>query len=1286
MLFADRPSGVGDLALFVAIAGVFASVTSAQQVITTYAGTDWAFVDDGKPGVNATLAQPVALATDSNGNVYIADPSFGEVIKLDTNGVATIFAGTGIHVPSGDGGLARAASLKSPMGVAVDSSGAVYISDTGRIRKVTPDGIITTFAGNSFLSNSGDGGSALLAGMSPSALAFDTAGNLYVVSGQTVRRIDTKGIITTVAGTGVPGGALGDGGPAVNASIAPLSTGAQGSILIDSAGGLLIADTARCRVRRVDPNTGIITTVAGNGTCGTAGDGGPATSARLNAPTGLALDGTGGYYVSEAAGAIIRRVDAAGIIRTVAGTGFIGFQGDGGSALQARLATPYAMAADSSGGVYFADRDNARVRKFTLGGAIATVVGIGAVIGDGGAAADAKFIGLGDVQTDAAGNTYLRDGVRIRKVTPGGIISTIVGTGRLGPAPTNGTLATDANLIDPTGVTTDLQNRVVFEDFGAHRIYRVQLDGTLQSIAGSGAALVGGAGNGGLATAAAMNPYTPIRYDNKGNLYYAEFSGPVRVIGTDGIINAFAGGGSLQNDGVLATQTYFNGIGGLAPDNAGNVYISEQFSPRIRKVDSKGIITTVAGTGVPAVSPSPDGTNAAKAALGLVGSLAFSPDGTLTFVESTLGSNRIRAIAADGTLKTIAGSNFGFSGDGGLASAASFAGLGSLAYDSQGNLLAADPNNQRIREVPAKAVPLITLSQKGLTYLSAGGATPQPQSFTVVNGAAATLNFSITVSTQSGGNWLSTSISNGIAQANAPGIPVTVAVDPSKLSNGDYYGLITVIAPGVPNSPQSITVVLRIAPTASIPLDVSVLPGGFIFTATANGSNPAPQTLTLSTLATQTLNYTANVTYGGLHFLTLADSTNGTVSSAKPVTFQLQPQAKGLAPGVYDATITIAASTAPVKQVRIFLIVAPVGSIPSKIGRPATGSCQPTRLLPVSSSLVDGFRTPASYPIAIVVLIADDCGNAVTTGTVKASFTTGDAPIPLTSLQDGSWSGTWQPRSAVSSATVTIDASTGPPQIVGSTQFSGGLLANANPPPLINSAGVVNAASFLANGPLAPGSFISIFGANLSDSFAQAPTLPLPTDLNATEVLMGGRLMPLSFVSNGQINAIVPFDLAVNASHQVLVLRGSAVSLPEQVSVESSASGVFTRSNTGTGAGIVVAYHGDGSQALVDMANPASVGDVLVIYATGLGDVDPRLLAGTAPPADPDSLSHVITPVTVTIGDVMAGVQFAGPTPGYPGLYQVQAQVPAGVPTGDAVSLVLSQGLINSPPVSIAIR
>jgi uncharacterized protein (TIGR03437 family) len=316
--------------------------------------------------------------------------------------------------------------------------------------------------------------------------------------------------------------------------------------------------------------------------------------------------------------------------------------------------------------------------------------------------------------------------------------------------------------------------------------------------------------------------------------------------------------------------------------------------------------------------------------------------------------------------------------------------------------------------------------------------------------------------------------------------------------------------------------------------------------------------------------------------------------------------------------------------------------------------------------------------------VVDDCGNPASSGEVVASFSTGDPPLRLDNLQNGSWEATWQTQSVTASAQVSVTAKMGTPPIQGTTQASGALVTNASPPPHIAAGGVLNAASYKLNSALAPGSLVSIFGTNLADSLGQAQALPLPIDLNQTEVLVAGRSLPLVFVSPNQINAMIPYDLPVNSTSQMLVTRGPAISLPQPISILTTEGGIFTRDNSGTGPGIVVAVHRDGSQGLVDANTPVTAGDTLVIYATGLGDVDPRVLAGVPAPVSP--LSTTVIPVTVTVGGVNAPVLFSGLTPGFTGLYQINATVPSGVQAGSAVPLVIMQGTNVSQPVQIAVK
>ncbi len=330
-------------------------------------------------------------------------------------------AGSGTNAFGGDGGPATSGWLQAPSGVAVDSAGNLYIVDAGnfRIRKVNTAGIISTAAGNGTLLFSGDGGPATNAGIHPQGLsagvAADNSGNLYFAdSGNLrIRKVDSAGIITTAVGNGqLIFG--GDGGPATSASLFR-----PAGIAFDSAGNLYIADTSHVRVRKVD-TSGIITTVAGSGALGFSGDGGPATGAAFNAPNAVAVDGAGNLFIADQTANRVRKVNTSGIITTVAGNGTFGFAGDGGPATNAQLLGIEGIAADSAGNLYIADRSNNRIRKVDTAGIITTVAGgRPGFSGDGGAATSAGLSLPSGVAVDAAGNLYIADTVnhRIRKVS-----------------------------------------------------------------------------------------------------------------------------------------------------------------------------------------------------------------------------------------------------------------------------------------------------------------------------------------------------------------------------------------------------------------------------------------------------------------------------------------------------------------------------------------------------------------------------------------------------------------------------------------------------------------------------------------------------------------------------------------------------------------------------------------------------------------------------------------------------------------------------------------------------
>ena len=339
-----------------------AGAVTGTDTITTIAGTGTAgFSGDGGQATSAQLASPIGVAVDQSGNVYVADSANNRVRRITPAGQITTIAGTGTAGFSGDGGQATSAQLAVPYGVAVAANGDVYIADTNnnRVRKVTSAGTISTVAGNGTASSTGDGGQATSATLyAPAGVALDASGNLYIteLGAHKVRRVTTAGVISTFAGTGTAG-ATGDGGQATSAQLnSPIG------VAVDAAGNVYVADTSNSKIRRVT-SQGVITTFAGTGSPGFGGDGGPATAAGLRNAFGVAVDAGGNVYIGDNDNYRIRRVTSAGTITTIAGNGTPGATGDGGPAASATLNFPSGVAVGPDGSLYVSVTIGQRVRK-----------------------------------------------------------------------------------------------------------------------------------------------------------------------------------------------------------------------------------------------------------------------------------------------------------------------------------------------------------------------------------------------------------------------------------------------------------------------------------------------------------------------------------------------------------------------------------------------------------------------------------------------------------------------------------------------------------------------------------------------------------------------------------------------------------------------------------------------------------------------------------------------------------------------------------------------------------
>lgn len=580
----------------------------------------------------------------------------------------------------------------------------------------------------------------------------------------------------------------------------------------------------------------------------------------------------------------------------------------------------------------------------------------------------------------------------------------------------------------------------------------------------------------------------------------------------------------------------------------------------------------------------------------------------------------------------------------------------------------------------------LSTSQTGVTFREVTGSSTVLQRTVSVISGSDVISWNATATTISGGTWLQVSPASGTSDPALTPPSLAISATASTLAPGDYYGTVSITAP---NTLVVISVVLSVLAANQTPGPV-VEPTGAVFVGAPGSAPPAAKLIQISNPSTAPVTFTSASTPAAKWFQ--FQPATGTVAPGQPVTLTVQPN-PSLPAGIYTGSITLTFSDSNSRVVNLLDVVAagasgtllavpesasPAGSTDSKI---RLGSCAPTKLLPVLTLLGLNFVNPVAWPADIEATIVDDCGTPMTAGAVEADFSNGDAAVQLSLAQNGKWTGSWTPRNAVNAnLKVTITAQN-TAALVGSTTVSGASPANPNVP-IINSGGVVTTASY-SQSP-APGTLVSLFGTAFADSLIAANQLPLPNLLGATRVLLGGRIAPLLFVAQGQINAQLPYSLP-KGSYQVFVQRGSTISTAETIAVLDGQPAVFTIDQTGTGQGHIYKIGTDGSQTLAGPASPVTAGDILTVYCSGLGEVSPASLDAGAP-APLDVLENAVNSVTVTIGGVSATTLFAGLTPGLTGLYQVNLIVPSGVGPGDAVPLILTAAGSASQPVTLALR
>ncbi|WP_177428132.1 NHL domain-containing protein, partial [Candidatus Venteria ishoeyi] len=742
-----------------------------SNLIQRFAGSgNTGFSGDNGPALAAQVSDKLyGVAVDSKGNIYLADGGNNRVRKITPAGLISTVAGNGVQDYSGDGGIATAAGLTA-FNVTVDRFNNLYIADGANhvIRKVDSAGIITTIAGNGTSGFSGDGELATAAQLNqPYGLSIDLSGNLYIAEtgNHIIRKVDSQGVISTIAGQQGNPGFSGD-----NAAAATAQFEAPWAVVHDTLGNLYVADAANYRIRKITPD-GLVQSIAGNGESAESGDGGPATQAGFGWPEDLAIDSANNLYIADRDNHRIRRVDAAtGIISSVAGNGTSGYSGDDGPALNAQLNTPAGLVVDLADDLYIADSANSMLRQMTTGlkqrlsieltgsslGSISAPAGVmqgiqcdannslcldiyvtgNTVKLTATASTDAEFIGWGgdcggtenplQVTMDQSRHCTARFDLLPQAVAQG-LISTVAGDG-LGAYSGEGGPATLASLKFPVALALSPSEQLLISDALNNRLRLVEapvIDSFINRVAGNGS--FGFSGDGGLANNAELRNPFGLTSDADGVVYFADSANHrIRKVAS-GIISTVAGMDNFgySGDNGPALEARLSLPHDVALDSAGNLYIADSNNHRVRKVDSSGRITTIAGTGV--ADYSGDSGFGTLAGLNFPTGLFVTPAGEIYIADS--GNHRIRKLDQNGVISTIAGSgatgfgNGAYGGDGGLALDARLNNPRAVAVDESGRIYIADQSNHRIRRIDQRGS-IATLVGTGMPGFSGDGGLP----------------------------------------------------------------------------------------------------------------------------------------------------------------------------------------------------------------------------------------------------------------------------------------------------------------------------------------------------------------------------------------------------------------------------------------------------------------------------------------------------------------------------------------------------------------------------------
>ncbi|HTP29919.1 MAG TPA: hypothetical protein VMK12_30215 [Anaeromyxobacteraceae bacterium] len=561
-------------------------LASGSGTLASLAGAVGGAGSADAPGAAARFNEPVGVAVDQWGNVYVADSGNATIRKITPSAVVSTLAGAAGQVGRVDG-RGAAARFNKPFSVAVDGSGNVYVADTGSstIRKIKPSGMVTTLAGRAGQRGQTDGRGGAARFDKPFSVAADGSGNVYVADtgNSTVRKISPSGVVSTLAGRAGSRGSA--DGPGAKAQFNGLF-----GVAADRVGSVWVADTDNNIVRKISPS-GVVSTIAGSYS-GSAD--GPGSYARFHAPTGVAVDSAGNLYLADAENNTVRKIAPSGVVSTVAGTADQTGSADGSSAA-ARFDDPHGVTVDEAGNLYLADTQNNTIRKIAPSGMVSTLAGTAMERGyaDGPGAA-ARFNGPKGLAVDGSGNIYVADTLNstIRKVTPSGVAITLAGiAGQGGGADGRGSAA---RFNGPEGVAVDGSGNIYVADTANSTIRKITPSGVVSTVAG--VALERGSADG-RGSAARFNGPEGVAVDRSGNIYVADTANStVRKITPSGVVSTFAGAPLARGsvDGPVAAAR-FDGPESVAIDRSGNIYVSEWWNNTIRLITPGGVVRTLVG-------------------------------------------------------------------------------------------------------------------------------------------------------------------------------------------------------------------------------------------------------------------------------------------------------------------------------------------------------------------------------------------------------------------------------------------------------------------------------------------------------------------------------------------------------------------------------------------------------------------------------------------------------------------------------------------------------------------